>query len=71
MTPGDLYRTCRVSAYRIETLQHYVVPDDEERQRAFHRLRGYTHSTDPGLIRQCQRQYLLALDSSVPLGEFR
>jgi hypothetical protein len=170
MTPGDLYRACRVSAYRLETLQHYVVPDDEERQRAFHagaplppprssklndlrliadlrrggrqigrihlvdrplsdyvryelavygenvsagedvriadraahahlaeldtdfaifdgetdspnlilfdyapdgRLRGYTHSTDPGLIRRCQRQYLLALGSSVPLEEFR
>jgi hypothetical protein len=36
MTPGDLYRTCRVSAYRLETLQHYVVSDDAERQNAFH-----------------------------------
>jgi hypothetical protein len=35
------------------------------------RLRGYTHSTDPGLIKQCQRQYGLALDFSVPLAEFR
>jgi hypothetical protein len=36
MTPADLYRTCRVSAYRLETLQTYFVPSDEERQRAFH-----------------------------------
>lgn len=36
MTPGDLYRTCKVSARRLETLQHYNVPGDEERQRAFH-----------------------------------
>lgn len=36
MTPGDLYRTCRTSAYRLEVLQHYVVPGDEDRQRAFH-----------------------------------
>jgi len=36
MTPADLYRTCRVSAWRLETLQHYDVPGDEERQRAFH-----------------------------------
>ena len=36
MTPADLYRTCRVSACRLETLQHYDVPGDEERQRAFH-----------------------------------
>jgi hypothetical protein len=35
-TPADLYRTCRVSARRLETLQHYDVPGDEERQRAFH-----------------------------------
>jgi hypothetical protein len=31
MTPKDLYRTCRVSAWRLETLQHY----DEERQHSF------------------------------------
>jgi hypothetical protein len=36
MTPKDLYRDCRVSAWRIEALQHYTVPGDEERQRAFH-----------------------------------
>jgi hypothetical protein len=36
MTPGDLYRTCRISAYRLETLQHYEVPNDAERQAAFH-----------------------------------
>jgi hypothetical protein len=36
MTPADLYRTCRVSACRLETLQNYDVPGDEERQRAFH-----------------------------------
>jgi hypothetical protein len=36
MTPVDLYRTCNVSAWRLETLQHYLVPGDEERQRAFH-----------------------------------
>lgn len=36
ITPADLYRTCRVSAWRLETLQHYDVPADEERQQAFH-----------------------------------
>lgn len=36
MTPGDLYRTCRTSAWRLEVLQHYEVPDDRERQQAFH-----------------------------------
>ena len=35
MTPLDLYRTCRFSARRLETLQHYDVPGDEERQQAF------------------------------------
>lgn len=35
MTPKDLYRTYRVSACRLETLQHYM-PGDEDRQRAFH-----------------------------------
>lgn len=35
MTPADLYRTCRASARRLETLQHYDVPGDEDRQRAF------------------------------------
>ena len=34
-TPADLYRTCRVSARRLETLQYYDVSGDEERQRAF------------------------------------
>jgi hypothetical protein len=34
-TPADLYRTCRVSARRLETLQQYDVSGDEERQRAF------------------------------------
>lgn len=36
MTPADLYRDCAISAWRVETLQHYTVPGDEERQRAFH-----------------------------------
>jgi hypothetical protein len=36
MTPVERYLTCRRSAHRLETLQHYDVPDDEERQRAFH-----------------------------------
>jgi hypothetical protein len=36
ITPVDLYRTARVSAWRLETLQHYDVPGDEGRQRAFH-----------------------------------
>lgn len=36
MTPADLYRTCSLSAWRLEVLQHYTVPGDEERQRAFH-----------------------------------
>jgi hypothetical protein len=35
MTPGDLYRTCRASAYRLEVRQHYIVSGDAERQRAF------------------------------------
>jgi hypothetical protein len=34
-TPADLYRTCRVSACRLETLQHYAGADDEDRQQAF------------------------------------
>ena len=34
-TPADLYRTCRTSARRLETRQHYLVPGDDERQRAF------------------------------------
>jgi hypothetical protein len=34
-TPADLYRTCRVSARRLETLQDYDVSGDEERLRAF------------------------------------
>lgn len=36
MTPKDLYSTCRFSAFRLETQQHYEVPGDEDRQRAFH-----------------------------------
>jgi hypothetical protein len=36
MRPADLYRTCRVSAVRLEALQDYDVPEDEARQRAFH-----------------------------------
>lgn len=35
-TPADLYRTCSVSACRLETLQHYAGTGDEDRQRAFH-----------------------------------
>ena len=35
MTPADLYRTCQISACRLETLQHYDVSGDEERQQAF------------------------------------
>lgn len=35
-TPADLYRTCRVSACRLETLQHYAGTGDEDRQRTFH-----------------------------------
>ena len=34
-TPADLYRTCGVSARRLETLQDYDVSGDEERLRAF------------------------------------
>jgi hypothetical protein len=34
MTPADLYRTCKVSACRLETLQVYG-DDEDERQRAF------------------------------------
>jgi hypothetical protein len=36
MTPVDLYRECALSAWRVEALQHYTVPGDEDRQRAFH-----------------------------------
>ncbi len=36
MTPADFYRDCTLSAWRVEALQHYTVPGDEERQRAFH-----------------------------------
>ena len=35
MTPADLYRTCRLSARRLETLQRYDVTGDEGRMRAF------------------------------------
>jgi hypothetical protein len=35
MTPADLYRTCRFSARRLETLQRYTGTGDEDRQRAF------------------------------------
>lgn len=35
MTPGDLYRDCALSAWRVEALQHYTVLGDEVRQRAF------------------------------------
>ena len=35
MTPADLYRDCGVSAWRVEALQHYTVPGDEDRQQAF------------------------------------
>jgi hypothetical protein len=35
-TPADLYRACRVSACRLETLQRYAGTSDEDRQRAFH-----------------------------------
>jgi hypothetical protein len=35
-TPADLYRDCALSAWRVEVLQHYTVPGDEARQRAFH-----------------------------------
>lgn len=38
MTPADLYRACCISAWRLETMQHYSASGDgdEERQRAFH-----------------------------------
>ncbi len=36
MTPADLYRTCRFSACRLETLQEYAASGDGERRRAFH-----------------------------------
>lgn len=38
MTPSELremYRTFTHEAVRVESLQHYVVPGDEERQQAF------------------------------------
>lgn len=33
MTPADLYRTCRVSAFRLEALQDYAVAGDDDRRR--------------------------------------
>src|SRR5215469_13048784 len=35
-TPADLYRTASEAVWRLETLQHYEVPGDKERQEAFH-----------------------------------
>jgi hypothetical protein len=35
MTPADLYRTCRVSACRLEAQQSYARRGGDERQRAF------------------------------------
>jgi len=35
MTPAELFETFRESAFRLETLQHYVLAEDEPRRRAF------------------------------------
>ncbi len=35
MNPADLFATFRESAFRLETLQHYVLAEDEPRRRAF------------------------------------
>jgi hypothetical protein len=35
MTPADLYRTCRISACRLEAQQSYARRGGDERQRAF------------------------------------
>jgi hypothetical protein len=35
MTPADLYRTCRVSACRLEAQQSYARRGGDERQQAF------------------------------------
>jgi hypothetical protein len=58
MTPGDLYRTCKVSAYRLEVMQHYDVPGDEERQRVFHAGGGLLA---PGASKQADLQLIAAL----------
>lgn len=35
MTLGELWETFRASAFRLETLQYYVLAEDEPRRRAF------------------------------------
>jgi hypothetical protein len=35
MTPSELFETFRESAFRLETLQYYVLTEDEPRRRAF------------------------------------
>lgn len=60
MTPGDLYRTCRISARRLEARQHYLVPGDEARQEAFHAGRslpapGESKAADLRLIADLHR----------------
>lgn len=35
MTPADLFGTFRKSAFRLETLQYYVLAEDEPRRQAF------------------------------------
>jgi Family of unknown function (DUF6879) len=35
MTPAELFGTFRESAFRLETLQYYVLAEDEPRRRAF------------------------------------
>jgi len=35
MTPAELFETFRESAFRLETLQYYVLAEDEPRRRAF------------------------------------
>src|SRR6266516_2549395 len=42
MTPQELislFDTCATSVFRLETLQYYTVPGDEDRQQAFHQGR--------------------------------
>jgi hypothetical protein len=46
MTPAELFETFRESAFRLETLQYYVLAEDEPRRRAF--LEGRPLPPRPG-----------------------
>jgi len=63
MTPADLYRSCRLSAWRLETLQNYAPSGagDEERQRAFH---AGEPLPPPGQGKQADLELIAALRES-------